>query len=461
MRRYLINSGRKNEQGLIITLVAIFMLGVVGAMAALAIDVVTLYTARSEAQLAADGAALAGARVLANSGMTSDPNAVGDGLRDNAITLATAVATQVAASNQVGGRTLSPTAGSPCSAGEICVTINTGLTNFLANPRVTVTVQRSDLPTFFARIWGTTQLAVKATATAEGYNPSTLGGTGANEPAVAPICVKPWILPNLDPSSTPTPGANPIFNANGSINTTTLLGWETQSQTTPSAAPAGTYLSVACPGGDCSVGLPAPKPWLYYPGDPGVFTPPAASSATCSPTTAGFTPTPYQLSIAGCMQAPISCNQSVLIDTTNYPTRDSEAASAVNCLAHATGNKADRMDETTYAKPYYPFEFLAGGDAPLVGAGVITEGKDIAVSDSVVTVPVFNLLTNPATIIGFVQLFLNPEGRHVHMTGVQAYQIHTMVINMVGCGTSASTTSTSYGNGPSAVPVRLITPPLP
>ncbi|HLM79633.1 MAG TPA: pilus assembly protein TadG-related protein [Terriglobales bacterium] len=44
------------------------MLFVIGAMAALSIDEVTLYTARSEAQLAADAAALAGARVLANSG---------------------------------------------------------------------------------------------------------------------------------------------------------------------------------------------------------------------------------------------------------------------------------------------------------------------------------------------------------------------------------------------------------
>ncbi|MGD0598814.1 MAG: pilus assembly protein TadG-related protein, partial [Terriglobales bacterium] len=64
-------SGRKNQQGVIITLVAVFMLFVIGAMAALSIDVVTLYTARSEAQLAADAAALAGARVLANSGLTS------------------------------------------------------------------------------------------------------------------------------------------------------------------------------------------------------------------------------------------------------------------------------------------------------------------------------------------------------------------------------------------------------
>jgi uncharacterized membrane protein len=66
---------RNTEQGVIITLVAVFMLFVIGAMAALAIDVVTLYTARSEAQLAADAAALAGARVLANSGATSEHRA--------------------------------------------------------------------------------------------------------------------------------------------------------------------------------------------------------------------------------------------------------------------------------------------------------------------------------------------------------------------------------------------------
>jgi len=81
-------------------LVAVVMLFVVGAMAALSIDVVTLYTARSEAQLAADGAALAGARVLANSGMTSDPTG---GLTASAQVLATKVATQVAQQNEVGG----------------------------------------------------------------------------------------------------------------------------------------------------------------------------------------------------------------------------------------------------------------------------------------------------------------------------------------------------------------------
>ena len=68
-------SRRKDERGVIITLVAVFTLFVLGAMAALSIDVVTLYTARSEAQLAADAGALAGARALASSGLTSTNDA--------------------------------------------------------------------------------------------------------------------------------------------------------------------------------------------------------------------------------------------------------------------------------------------------------------------------------------------------------------------------------------------------
>src|SRR5271154_1269462 len=97
------NRVRNDEGGIIIVLVAVVMLGVVGAMAALSIDVVTLYTARSEAQLAADGAALAAARVIANSGATSDSAGALLTTVENIPGPASAVATQVAVQNQVGG----------------------------------------------------------------------------------------------------------------------------------------------------------------------------------------------------------------------------------------------------------------------------------------------------------------------------------------------------------------------
>ena len=53
-------------------LVAIAMVAII-SIAALSIDVITLYVAREEAQRSADAAALAAARVISISGMTGDP----------------------------------------------------------------------------------------------------------------------------------------------------------------------------------------------------------------------------------------------------------------------------------------------------------------------------------------------------------------------------------------------------
>src|SRR5580692_173997 len=64
------NSKRRGERGQTIILVAVSLVSLM-AMAALAIDVVTFYVARSEAQRAADAAALAGAKGLADSGVTT------------------------------------------------------------------------------------------------------------------------------------------------------------------------------------------------------------------------------------------------------------------------------------------------------------------------------------------------------------------------------------------------------
>src|ERR1700730_7271139 len=61
---------RKNERGVTIVLVAFSLLALLG-LAALAIDIATLYAAHGEAQRAADAAALAGARMFAASGYTS------------------------------------------------------------------------------------------------------------------------------------------------------------------------------------------------------------------------------------------------------------------------------------------------------------------------------------------------------------------------------------------------------
>ncbi|MGA2352845.1 MAG: pilus assembly protein TadG-related protein [Terriglobales bacterium] len=425
---------REDEQGVIITLVAVFMLFVVGAMAALSIDVVTIYTARSEAQLAADSAALAGARVLANSGATSDGTGALLASVESSSGLAPAVAYQVAEQNQVGGTNL--------TSGQITITFGGTVTN----PTVNVKVQ-SNLPTFFARIWGSTQVTVAASATAEVYNPSATGpvSTGATRPLVAPLCVKPWLLPNIPPEPAP---ANPqIFDpVTGAIFDTNLLGW------TSTNAPA-TRMSVVCPGGDCSgAPLPIPVAWQYYPGDPTSFPAPTNALASCSLIPV---PTPYQESIAGCIQTPIACNSQVAIDTSAYTTRNSETSEAVNCLTHATTNKGDTA-ASTGNPPTAPFQFVAGDDNPISALA----GSTVMVSDSLVTVPVFKSTsitapTNPVTIIGFAQLFLNPEGLRTPNGGLHVGQVKTTVINLAGCGSVASGTPI-VGNGASPVVVRLI-----
>ncbi len=81
------------------------------------------------------------------------------------------------------------------------------------------------------------------------------------------------------------------------------------------------------------------------------------------------------------------------------------------------------------------------------------------VSDSLVTVPVFDVTNYTSEslnlpIIGFVQLFLNPDG---NPTPEATGNINTTVINLVGCGTSTAG-QPILGNGASPVAVRLISP---
>jgi Flp pilus assembly protein TadG len=429
----------------VITLVAVVLLFVVGAMAALAIDVATFYTARSEVQLAADSAALTGARALANSGMTSNP--ADSSLIVNAKSFATTLALQVATQQQVGGR---PLVGTTNCVNEVCVTFNDTVTSFGTNPQVTVTVKRTDLPTFFARIWGNNSVAVQATAVAEAYNPSGLNATAGAAPPVALRCVKPWVLPNISPID----GTTAIFDTStGAIqNASALLGW-----TDPNTS--GNYLFYsACTGYGCSNNWPPPAAWRYYPGTTSdassSFPPPTQALPSCSD---GFNP--YQLTIAGCVTTPFACNAQVNLDQSAYFGRNRQTSNAVNCLAHCESGAGNPPpgDEVTVTPPSQSFQFLGGTDNPIAGA----VGKTLLVSDSLVTVPVYNSNSSPpssqVTIIGFVQLFLNSDGEPA-LTVPPHANIRTTIVNLVGCGTNATGSPNIYGNGASAVAVRLIRP---
>src|ERR1700680_2876467 len=222
---------RPGERGVTMVLMAIAMVAIL-AMAALSIDVVTLYLANAEAQRSADAAALAAARVLSISGMTGDPSNSAAGAITNpwqqACALATSVATAVASQNTMGGVALIPSQISVTYPNNSDTATCTGTdAKFGVNPLVTVKVQRTDLPTFFARIGGRRGASVSATATAEAYNSSNSEDagntvTGTITP-VQPRCVKPWIVPNKDPGNAPgscTGGCPPFVNkSDGSIST--------------------------------------------------------------------------------------------------------------------------------------------------------------------------------------------------------------------------------------------------
>jgi Tfp pilus assembly protein FimT len=102
-----IRSNRTQERGITMLLVALAMVAIIG-MAALSIDVITLYLAREEAQHSADSAALGAAKVLALSGITGDPTNVSGnwghicGPDNGTNGLATRVAKAIATQNTVG-----------------------------------------------------------------------------------------------------------------------------------------------------------------------------------------------------------------------------------------------------------------------------------------------------------------------------------------------------------------------
>lgn len=148
------------ERGSTVVFVTVALAALV-AMAALAVDIGMLITARAEAQRAADGAALAGAGSL-----IYEP---GDAAR------ARSVAMMYAARNPV--------------AGDSVAILASDVSVDLAALRVTVVVRRAEergtsIATWFARVFGVEGVDVGARATA------------AVESASMAACLKPWIVPD-------------------------------------------------------------------------------------------------------------------------------------------------------------------------------------------------------------------------------------------------------------------------
>ena len=137
--------------------------------------------------------------------------------------MGTAIQNNVAGTNLNTGQvsiTVQDRGGNGCGSG--------GPIAFGVNPQVTVTITRPNLPLYFAPAMraffspgASRSVTVGATATAEAFNPSnSLNFTPSGQQmTVAPRCVKPWIIPNIDPVTHPGhPVGTPFVNTvDGSI----------------------------------------------------------------------------------------------------------------------------------------------------------------------------------------------------------------------------------------------------
>src|SRR5271165_4648248 len=96
---------RSDERGFTMAFVAMTMAAII-CMAALSIDIGTLYEAKAEAQRSADAAALTAARVISISGITGDPNNSASSWQPacgGSTSLATVAATNMAQQDLISG----------------------------------------------------------------------------------------------------------------------------------------------------------------------------------------------------------------------------------------------------------------------------------------------------------------------------------------------------------------------
>jgi hypothetical protein len=475
-----------NERGVTMVLVAVAMVAIV-SMAALSIDVVTLYLDREEAQRSADAAALAAARILSVSGITGDPsNATGNwGQICGPAGLATQAAQAVVGQNTVASSvpgtinvSYSGGSGGSITSNADCSTLTS--TAFGVNPLVTVKVTRSGIPTFFSRIWGNTANSVSATATAEAFNPSNSGNVGNQASGsitpVQPMCVKPWVVPNQDPlhpfGCSGPGGCNSLVNVNMGVNSGSI--------TNPGISLGGSgangvigenfWLNSDCKlggSGGCTLrqsspqanfnnnfgNMQGPPNLLYVPGQ-------VAGTPTAVPSCSGAEP--YEQAVTGCDQP---TNYQCGVQNANWVdlsvNPNSPTNLGVQCLTNQ-GSNGNALSGQDYLNPFekpsaYPFQILAGTSNPLISAG-LPAGTPITSSSSIVALPIYDSTQNinssgmtNVTFVGFLQVFINAvDGKG---------NINVTVLNVSGCSNGNGVTVGAPIPGTSPVPVRLITPP--
>jgi hypothetical protein len=478
-------AGRHNkEAGATIYIVAGAM-AVLFAISALAIDLVSAYVARNEAQRAADAAALAGASIFVSQGCTTAGSAgtltgcVAGGPQE---ALAIQQAQVVAAQNTVGGQAANVLYDSNNSTDATKTDIVFSYPT-KEEPQISVTVQRTKarsnaLPTFFAKIFGVTSLDVAACATAEAFNPS---GGGAS---VGISCVRPWLVPNCDPSH-PVPATDSHANlyCGGSAD--------------PTATPPVRGLTVPCPSGtgtcypsyffdnsnknaivnpglctwNATTGQATPGYCSSNSGSVGgewVLHSEAGPSQYFAIAFTGQSGSQYAQNIQSCETLVIACN-----DTLNSLNGKKVGPTdhAVNQLIHASNDGLGQGQDSICAPSTSPactsgvppFTLTGGSNNPY---GL--NGKTFfSPSDSIANVVVYCRAGSPngtcwndlapggssVTVVGYMQLFVQDV---IHQGNED--QIFSVITSIGGCGTTTTTPPpvVGTGSGGSFVPIRLI-----
>ena len=440
-------SCRKNERGVTIVLVAFSLLALLG-MAALAIDIATLYVAHGEAQRAADAAALAGAKMFAASGYTSASTTLpaadicqsgGPGAPAAANRQAEAVAAQNLIASQ--------------PAAVQTITCDTTP----ANPQIAVTVRRTGLPSFFGRIFGSAANSVTATAAAEAYNPS--GST-------APIQVqnvKPWLIPNCDPDPANPTGPSDCGAGSG------LFVDPTDGSIKNNGSFVGEKLTlthVASPG--LPIAAAVPRRLDYYRANVPINPPAPVCPSTSAVSCGQVGSVDYHDNIACAPTFQFSCGQTIGAGQTvtvqtggGLGVRTNEGT---QCLIHAgSPGQGLTLGQDVLTDSSVPVTITGGDNNPNPLLRGVT---NISRSDSIVTVPIYHKVgsadlcpggcNQTATIVGFLQLGITQNVPNANPPGPAANgKIEGVIMNVAGCNSGAGGTPVS-GGGVSAIPVRLI-----
>jgi Flp pilus assembly protein TadG len=452
---------RSRERGFTMALVTVALVTII-ALAALSIDIGTLYQAKNEAQRAADAAALTAARMISISGITGDPGNVSSSWQPicgGTTSAATLAAINVAQQNLISGVAATSAdvsvkyAGSAGASSANCTGAGSA---FGVNPVVTVTVTSGKLPIFFARVFtlfpngNFSNASTTATATAEVFNSSNSASVAGSMIPVQPRCVKPWIVPNKDPGN----GGAFVSTVDGSIQNPGVLGGKVIGETFNLAADC-TPSRGNCHGPN----MPDKPPRLN--GTNLDYVPALVSgNPTAAPSCA--TTNTFQEAIGGCDQSTVytcgtpsgtsGATQADLNENPVNPGGDGgDSPTAAECLINQSAGN-DSLDTTTF-----PFQIKAGAGSALVQSGVVNSNNVITTSNSIVTVPIYDGAAlppgnhePPVTIVGFLQVFIN----NVNTTNGN---MNVTVMNVAGCSNDAAGNPTVTGTSP--VPIRLITPP--